>query len=156
MEAVHAAVVLLEIAVEEGDAAGDPHIHVRPQRPILRLRGLALVGGVPLAGQLRVVGLGPALRVHLLGHEIGQLVQGHGRALRRGIQNVQIVHIPHSGQLPQGLVQENVDDVVHLVLVLPPQGGQLFAVHPQAHAAVGSFFRPDLNICLSDVLSVHP
>ena len=156
MEAVHVVVVPLEIALEQGHAAGHPHIHVGPQGPVLLLRGLALIGGVPLPGQLRVVGLGPPLRVHLCGHKIRQLVQGHGRPLRRGVQNVQIVHIPHGGQLPQGLVQQDVNHVIDLILVLLPQGGQLFAVQPKAHAVVLSLLRPHLHVLGGDVLAVHP
>ncbi len=155
MEPVHVVVIPLEIALEQGHTAGHPHVHVGSQGPLLLLRGLALIGGVSLSGQLRVVGPGPALRVHLCGHKIRQLVQGHGRPLRRGVQNVQIVHIPHGGQLPQGLVQQDVDHVIDLILVLLPQGGQLFAVQPQTHAVVLGLFRPHLHVLGGDVLAVH-
>ena len=46
--------------------------------------------------------------------------------------------------------------MIDLVLVLLPQGGQLFAVQPQAHAVVLSLLRPHLHVLGGDVLAVHP
>ena len=150
MESVHEVVVGVQIAVDERHTAGGTGHHIQPPVNVRVLVGFHFVAKVALQIGLRIGGEVRSLFPQL----VRQLGQGEGR-LRLGlIQHVEIVDVPHVGDLTQHLVGEGGEHPPDPAFLLSQHGQQLFAVGGDGEAVFPLLLQPDLHILPGDVPAV--
>ena len=118
MEVIHKVVVGVQIAVDERHTAGGAGHYIQSPVSIRVLVGFHFVAKVAVQIGFRIGGKVRSLFLQL----IGQLGQGEGR-LRLGLlQHIEIVNVPHMGDLAQHLVGEGGEHPPDTAFRLPEHG----------------------------------
>ena len=150
MEIVHKVIVGIQIAVDEGHTVGGTGHHIQPPVGFRVFIGFHFVAKV--AVQIGIW-IGGEVRSLFLQH-IGQLGQEEG-LLRLGLlQYIEVINVPHVGDLAQHLVSKGGEHPPDSAFCLLKHRQQLFAVGREGEAVFALLLQPDLHIIPRDIPSI--
>ena len=150
MEIVHKVIVGIQIAVDEGHTVGGTGNYIQSPVGFRVLVGFHFVAKVAVQIGFRVGGEVYSL---FLQH-IGQLGQEEGLLCLGLFQHIEVINVPHVGDLAQHLISEGGEHPPGSAFRLPKHGQQLFAVGGDGEAVFTLLLQPDLHIIPGDVPSI--